>query len=83
MQDKEFQLKRRREIHQAKRETALANVAAKVAALGDDALFDEYEEATYIGKSVQWLRNCRVYGGGPPVRKIGAAVRYRLGDQKT
>ena len=73
---------KRNKRHTQKRATALSNLAAKVAALGDDALLDEYETAAYYDKSVQWLRNRRIYGGGPPVVRIGASVRYRLGALK-
>lgn len=82
MADKKALLERRREIHQEKRNKALANVAEKIAALGDNALFDEYETAAYIGKSVQWVRNRRVYGNSLPYVKIGNAVRYRFGSIK-
>ena len=75
-------MSKRHERHVAKKATATDRLAAKIAALGDEALLDEYEEAAYLGKSVQWLRNRRIYGGGPPTLKIGGSVRYRFGDQK-
>jgi hypothetical protein len=68
--------------HYAKKESALEKLRQKLATIGDDALLDEYEEAEYLGKSVQWLRNMRMNCGGPPFIKIGAAVRYRVGDTK-
>ena len=71
---------KRNEAHLIKRSTAMMSLAAKVAALGDDALLDEYELCAYLGKSVQWARNRRIYGGSLPFKKIGASVRYRLGD---
>lgn len=73
---------KRNERHAQKRQDAMGHLASKVAALGDDALLDEFEFAAYVGKSVQWARNRRVYGGSMPYIKIGAAVRYRLGDIK-
>jgi hypothetical protein len=73
---------RRHEIHTTKKQNALAKLAAKVVALGDDALLDEYETAAYCDKSVQWLRNGRIYGGSLPYVKIGNSVRYRLADIK-
>lgn len=73
--------------HAEKRGNAMANLTAKVAALGDDAMLDEYELCAYLGRSVQWARLHRTnngVGGGSllPYKKIGAAVRYRLGDIK-
>ena len=80
MQTKKTDQAKRNERHAQKRAAALSNLAAKVAALGDDALLDEYEMAAFIDKSVQWLRNRRIYGKSLPFRKIGNYVRYRLGD---
>ena len=74
---------KRTETHKRKIEHAMANLVAKVTALGDDAMLDEYELCAYLGRSVQWARNRRIYGGSLPFRKIGAAVRYRMGDIKT
>lgn len=73
---------KRHERHKNKQNRALEKLAEKVAALGDDALLDEYECAAFLGVSVQWLRNRRVYGGSLPYVKVGQAVRYRLGDLK-
>lgn len=74
---------RRRATHLKKTSEALGRLSAKVAALGDEALLDEYELAAYLGKSVQWLRNRRINGATMPrVIKVGQAVRYRLGDNK-
>lgn len=74
---------RRRATHTRKQSEALGRLSAKVAALGDEALLDEYELAAYLGKSVQWLRNRRINGATMPrFVKIGQAVRYRLGDNK-
>ena len=75
-------LEHRREVFCSKRANAMNSLSAKVAALGDDALLDEFEFAAFISKSVQWVRNRRVYGGSLPFKRIGAAVRYRLGDIK-
>lgn len=73
---------RRHEIFAAKRANAMNNLTAKVSALGDDALLDEFETAAYLSKSVQWLRNKRIYGGSIPFVKIGNGVRYRFGSIK-
>jgi len=81
-EEKQADRVKRHETHTAKRTSAMSLLAAKVAALGDDALLDEYEYCAYVGKSVQWARNRRIYGGSLPFLKIGAAVRYRLGDIK-
>lgn len=74
---------RRRTIFKSKRANAMASLAAKVAALGDDALLDEFEYAAFVGRSVQWARLKRINHGGHPTLKIGTAVRYRFGDIKT
>lgn len=68
--------------HQAKKESAAERLHQKFQALGDAALLDEYEAAAYLSCSVQKLRLSRVNGGNLPFLKIGAAVRYRLGDIK-
>ena len=73
---------KRLERHYAKKESAQTKLHQKVAALGDDALLDEYEYSAYHGKSVQWTRNMRVNGGGHPFIKIGNSVRYRFGNIK-
>ncbi|MGD9687845.1 MAG: hypothetical protein AB7U43_12835 [Desulfobacter sp.] len=73
---------KRLERHRAKKETATDRLHQKFRSLGSDALLDEYEAAAYVGCSVQKLRMNRVRGGGLPFLKIGAAVRYRLGDIK-
>lgn len=36
----------------------------------------EQEAARLYGYSRSWFQHKRVYGGGPPYRKIGHAVRY-------
>lgn len=82
MQVSKQELIKRQERHTQKRAAAMVNLAAKVAALGDDALLDEYEYAAFVGKSVQWARNRRVYGNSAPFIKIGNSVRYRLGALK-
>ncbi|MDD2736280.1 MAG: hypothetical protein PHF56_20300 [Desulfuromonadaceae bacterium] len=84
MTDAEKQADRvkRNEVHTTKRSSAMASLAAKYQNFGDDAMLDEYELCAYLGRSVQWARNRRIYGGSLPFRKIGAAVRYRLGDVK-
>lgn len=74
---------KRNERHTQKRQYAMNHLAEKVASFGDDALLNEYEYAAYVGKSVQWCRNRRIYGGSHPFIKIGAAVRYRMRDIKT
>lgn len=79
---KTYDRERRLTKQKNKQVNALANLAKKVAAVGDDALLDEFETAAFLGVSVQWLRNRRVYGGSLPYAKIGQAVRYRLGDLK-
>lgn len=65
-----------------KKQNAMANLAAKVAMLGDEALLDEFEFAAYVSKSVQWARLKRIRGGGFPYIKIGPSVRYRFGAIK-
>ena len=79
---------RRQETHKSKLADAMARLTSKFQTFGDDAMLDEYELCAYLGRSVQWARLHRINngeGGGPllPYRKIGAAVRYRLGDIKT
>lgn len=73
----------RLERHHAKKSSATDQLRQKIEALGDDALLDEYEAAGYVGKSVQWMRNHRINGGGLPFIKVGSAVRYRFGNIKT
>lgn len=74
---------RRRVLFKEKRAGALASLGAKVAAVGDDALLDEFEAAAFLGCSVQTLRHRRSNGGtNPPSIKIGLAVRYRFGSIK-
>jgi hypothetical protein len=68
--------------HYAKKDSAAERLHHKLAAIGDDALLDEYETAAYLDNSVQTLRNWRMKGSGFPFIKIGAAVRYRVGDIK-
>jgi hypothetical protein len=82
VEEKQADRVKRHETHAAKRTTAMSRLAAKVDALGDDAMLDEYELCAFLGKSVQWARNRRIYGGSLPFRKYGSAVRYRLGDIK-
>jgi hypothetical protein len=73
---------KRKNLHRLKIETAAEKLRRKLADLGDEALLDEYETAEFLKKSVQWLRNRRIYGGSLPFIKIGAAVRYRVADLK-
>jgi predicted DNA-binding transcriptional regulator AlpA len=54
--------------------------AISPAALHTDNFIDAHQLADWLGVSEGWLRVLRVKGGGPPYRKIGAAVRYRVGD---
>lgn len=75
--------RRRAELHAQHQRDALEGLKLKVNAVGDDALLTEYEAAAYLGYSVQWMRNRRVYGGSVPYVKIGGGVRYRFGEIKT
>ena len=68
--------------HYEKQDSAAERLQHKLAAIGDDALLDEYETAAYLDNSVQTLRNWRMKGSGLPFLKVGAAVRYRVGDIK-
>ncbi len=38
------------------------------------------EAARYIGMSTMWLRKKRMDGDGPPVIRLGRAVRYDTDD---
>ena len=46
----------------------------------EDRLISTAEAAGFLGCSPDWLERGRCYGYGPPYRKIGRLVRYRLGD---
>lgn len=46
----------------------------------EDRLLTSGEAAGFLGCSPDWLERGRCYGYGPPYRKIGRLVRYRLGD---
>lgn len=73
---------KRLDRHREKKQQAAENLKQKIEACGDDAMLDEYEAGAYLDLSVQSLRNWRIYEGELPYIKIGAAVRYRLGDIK-
>lgn len=47
-----------------------------------DALLDEHQIAKLTGFSLSRLRNDRYLRQGIPIIKIGASVRYRLGDYR-
>lgn len=74
---------KRLDRHRSKKSMAIEHLKQKVDACGDDALLDEYEAGAYLNISVQSLRNWRINCGPLPYFKIGASVRYRLGDIKT
>lgn len=76
---------RRAELYEKHRATAFESLQRKIAALGDDAMLNEFEAAAFLDKSVQWLRNRRINGNRetyPPYSKIGGGVRYRFGSLK-
>ena len=45
-----------------------------------DEVFDEYEAAKFLKKSVQTLRNDRCSRKGPAYLKLGRSVRYKVSD---
>ncbi len=45
-----------------------------------DEVFNEYEAAKFLKKSVQTLRNDRCSRKGPPYLKLGRSVRYKVSD---
>lgn len=45
-----------------------------------ERLIDELGAAEVTGMSVAWFQRKRWSGGGPPFRKIGASVRYQVGE---
>lgn len=45
-----------------------------------DRLITSKEAANLLACSPAWLERGRCFGYGPPYRKIGRLVRYRVGD---
>ena len=46
----------------------------------DDRLITTKEAANMLGCCPNWLERGRCYGYGPPYRKIGRLVRYRVAE---